>query len=65
MMSVLLGGHFNSGGYSLEYCDKYAFIKWVFLFIKVVSGIYMCATVGVILVGDFSLGTRVLLVLNV
>jgi hypothetical protein len=25
----------------------------------------MCATVGVILVGDFSLGTRVLLVLNV
>jgi hypothetical protein len=50
MMSVLLGGHFNSGGFSLEYCDKYAFMKWVFLFIKVVSGIYICAYGW----GDFS-----------
>ncbi len=46
MMSVLLGGHFNSGGFSLEYCDKYAFIKWVFLFVKVVSGIICMLRLG-------------------
>ncbi len=42
------------GGFSSEYYDKYAFIKWLFLFIKVVSGIIcVLRLMGSILVGDF------------
>jgi hypothetical protein len=46
MMSLLLGGHFNSGGFSLEYGGMYAFIKLLFLFIKVVSGIICVLWLG-------------------